>query len=94
MQNIVLVLNCLTCIYTITIWNYGMILIEKQDLLHPQVHMHQHYGLKGCLEVAKANWNIIPQRHMFILIDFLCEPVFVCTCVCIFVFILLPEVTF
>lgn len=40
MQNADLVLNCLTCTYTTTIWNHGMILIEKQDLLHPQIHIY------------------------------------------------------
>lgn len=41
MQNFDVTLNCLAGIYTTTIWNYGMILIEKQELLHPlQVHIY------------------------------------------------------
>lgn len=39
-QNIDLLPNCFTCSYTTTVWSYVVILIEKNDLLHPQIHIH------------------------------------------------------
>lgn len=67
------VANCSTGASMVMMWILVMMLIEKKGFAASRnMRLFSCCLLKGCPEVVKANWNIIPQRHVFILIVLLC----------------------